>query len=1411
MANYILKLKNDGIDYTTNNNELLEYVEIGQNKKTILLNKEGTESIDLSLHKMSFHRKVYEPGLIDATIQISVDTSKNMPKIQKLLDLFMRKIVQLDVKTTNQNNEKITINIASEYYVHEIRPRYKTNKTNKTSMYVELKIYSIDNLMRINKFSEAYLGRKLREYIVKEGIKDYSFKGKTFYGKEKDNPYKIKLSDNDVLQNLSYGDVEFIQPYLVQYNETFYDFLARVCNRCGEFMYFENGELHVGLHLDKSATTKYKKLINLNEDKCNSIDYQNISEGVISVENYSHDSLKYEEFDNAGNLRNAPENNDESYNIKQINETGAYPETKTAEDGRPTKIYNDEVSNNEFFMPLYRDEFSGGWREQYFKNNIGEYIPLGLEALSCYDIVDASIHLLAGAGKIELKDLIKGDKAKEDGNEIIKTWAGTEKDKKGNDIPVKMGVPFADNERHRWTTLCYYSDIKNNEEIQEQKKVNVDMGDAFENLRLGDVVTLPYDEGNRYVVIEVGMDSETIDSESGNGESTTTYSSNMCFSAMPIIETTDTPPAWQSAKVNNVTTLEAKKMLKFFPPLLKTGAFRQSEPQHAIVIDSDDPKNQGRVRIRFTWQHYVDLNQITTSDITVSSIKSTIKVLKTVYEKVSAIPGKKENATDTEKKDRNDKIGNIKKDTNLSNEITNIETAKGKLDDPKTKSWKRDPEILNECKKNIKKIKEKIAKLSDDIDQKKINEIMADLKKEQNRLEKVLLKKNDADKEKEWILLEAGTPWIRMVTPMATKGGGMYFKPEKGDEVMVDFENGNVERPFVVGALYSKNVVAPMTPANEFAPGEHRIIKSPNGHHIKFEDATNLTTMLSFLPAFKFLKQWNIMPPKLDIGDSDSMINNLARNIMGGITIGDGLELCKINISGHDRKVTVQSTIGDVEISALSGITVSAPNGNIKIEGKNIDIAAGNRLTLTSGTNIYNKYKNPLSQGGIFSKDFWTNPSGGTSVESFTKHVVDEWGGGLIDMSAIRGFFEMIVKPVNGTLQIKSYSFLALEAGEGNAEIPVNNYSIKYLAYNNAPIAEKLHARGALTDNVNDEDKHMNTAKAVQALTFLFNEFKSQDYINNDAFVRAYNDACKKLAELHIKIGEDDKSIFKGDWDIIDNLTKDEFIEKCFDIDDPDTFLSHHTLSWHGGSPEGESERLVKDAYLAIRQMIRIAKLKEKEVGNDYFMSLHHEFGSVIKKLNEMTNPLNTIPDSTVFDNVKTGEAEAKKFDYYVNGEFAANSISFDYSRSWRYKILKLLSYPGGPTPIINEVEFFKKHGITVNMGVTIKVSELYDDSKWSAYINSLSINVKDPTGGQKFWNKGLKKYINDKALTFLPEKEVWAKDFKGKILMSDGTQTISFKKEGEDGVSLQSAPNIIDTKIETYTASLKKLLIESF
>lgn len=53
------------------------------------------------------------------------------------------------------------------------------------------------------------------------------------------------------------------------------------------------------------------------------------------------------------------------------------------------------------------------------------------------------------------------------------------------------------------------------------------------------------------------------------------------------------------------------------------------------------------------------------------------------------------------------------------------------------------------------------------------------------------------------------TAWARMTTPHAGGGRGFMFMPEAGDEVLVAFEHGDPERPYVIGALWNGVDTAP--------------------------------------------------------------------------------------------------------------------------------------------------------------------------------------------------------------------------------------------------------------------------------------------------------------------------------------------------------------------------------------------------------------------------------------------------------------------------------------------------------------------------------------------------------------------------------------------------------------------------
>ena len=81
------------------------------------------------------------------------------------------------------------------------------------------------------------------------------------------------------------------------------------------------------------------------------------------------------------------------------------------------------------------------------------------------------------------------------------------------------------------------------------------------------------------------------------------------------------------------------------------------------------------------------------------------------------------------------------------------------------------------------------------------------------------------------------TPWLRIAQPYAGGEKGFSFIPEIGEEVMIDFEGGNAERPYVKGMLF--NGVG--NPDGKWLPGNNsknqiKAIRTRNGHTIEIHD-----------------------------------------------------------------------------------------------------------------------------------------------------------------------------------------------------------------------------------------------------------------------------------------------------------------------------------------------------------------------------------------------------------------------------------------------------------------------------------------------------------------------------------------------------------------------------------------------
>lgn len=129
-------------------------------------------------------------------------------------------------------------------------------------------------------------------------------------------------------------------------------------------------------------------------------------------------------------------------------------------------------------------------------------------------------------------------------------------------------------------------------------------------------------------------------------------------------------------------------------------------------------------------------------------------------------------------------------------------------------------------------------------------------------------------------------PWARLATLMAGASRGSFFVPMIGDEVLVAFNQGDVREPYVIGALWNTLDQPPTTVPTEATT--KRMIRSPLGHELVFDDALQTVTLK----------------------------NNLEATVT--------LSADKAEISTPAARVTIGQA-GDVTISATTKLTLDAP------------------------------------------------------------------------------------------------------------------------------------------------------------------------------------------------------------------------------------------------------------------------------------------------------------------------------------------------------------------------------------------------------------------------------------------------------------------------------------------------------
>lgn len=190
------------------------------------------------------------------------------------------------------------------------------------------------------------------------------------------------------------------------------------------------------------------------------------------------------------------------------------------------------------------------------------------------------------------------------------------------------------------------------------------------------------------------------------------------------------------------------------------------------------------------------------------------------------------------------------------------------------------------------------------------------------------------------------TPWLRVVTPYAGKGKGMHIIPEVGEEVVLGFDNGNAERPFVFGAMFNGKASAGVG-----AGGNHvKRLQSASGSGVEFHDKHGHSRL------------WDKVGDQIKLDGAGHITEH--SNASHEISVNKGNSKLLMTSDGKitlDGTTSLKITIGNSTLEMLQ-------DGTIKINGKDVAIEGTSTIEAKAvSTKITGTAKTELG-GGLVTK-----------------------------------------------------------------------------------------------------------------------------------------------------------------------------------------------------------------------------------------------------------------------------------------------------------------------------------------------------------------------------------------------------------------------------------------------------------
>jgi len=194
---------------------------------------------------------------------------------------------------------------------------------------------------------------------------------------------------------------------------------------------------------------------------------------------------------------------------------------------------------------------------------------------------------------------------------------------------------------------------------------------------------------------------------------------------------------------------------------------------------------------------------------------------------------------------------------------------------------------------------------------------------------------------------DASSCWIRVTQPWTGKGFGAVSIPRIGEEVIVNFIDGDIDRPIVVGRVFNADRMPPEALADGQAKTVFRTRSTKEGeidafHELTFDDTADAESIYlhserDFLRVVENNDALKVGFDKQDAGDQSIEIYN-DQTVQVGVGSGAGSQTVEI---AKDRSVTLDT--------GSDTLTVKQGDQSTEVTSGSITMEAGTAITLKCG------------------------------------------------------------------------------------------------------------------------------------------------------------------------------------------------------------------------------------------------------------------------------------------------------------------------------------------------------------------------------------------------------------------------------------------------------------------------------